>query len=75
MRESIEGTGGLDLLENHKAIGFLSNTVTIVKLPRQHSMVLGDHRPTSDMPFNELMTFHWRADDTFIPSYRFVEVV
>ena len=52
------GTGGPDPpppLENHKNIGFLSNTgrdpLKITKLPSQHPM-LGHHRHASETPFN-----------------------
>ena len=45
--------------ENHKNIGFLSNTgpdpLKITKLPSQHS-VLGHHQHTSETPFK----FKWR---------------
>ena len=41
-------------LENHKSIGFLSNTgpdpLKTTKLPGQHS-VLGHHRPARETPF------------------------
>ena len=48
------GQGARTPLENHKNIGFLSNTglepLKITKLPSQHSM-LGHHRHASEMPF------------------------
>ena len=48
------GGQGPDPLENHKNIGFLSNTgpgsLKITKLQIQHS-VLGDHRPARETPF------------------------
>ena len=54
MRGSRGGTGGPDPQENHKAIGFLSNTgpdpMEVTKLPSQHSM-LGHHRPATEAPF------------------------
>ena len=45
-------------LENHKAVGFLSNTDPddpdlgkSKKLPSKHSILLGHHRPASETPF------------------------
>ena len=51
------GAGGSDPQENHKNIGFLSNTgpgsQKITNLPSQHSM-FGHHRHASETPFNSL---------------------
>ena len=63
------GTGGTDPpppLENHKNIGFFSNTgldpLKITKLPSQHSM-LGLHWHTSKTLFCHFMAFCWRCSD------------
>ena len=55
MRGSRLGRGsGPHHLDNHKAIGFLGNTIPDPlenhKLPSQHSM-FGHHRPVSETPF------------------------
>ena len=57
IRGSRGGQGVQTPLENHKNIGFLSNTgpdpLKITKLLSQHSM-LGHHRHTSKTPFNDV---------------------
>ena len=49
------GAGGLDPLNNHKAIGFLNILWKTTKLPSQH-LILGHYRAASETPFK----FKWR---------------
>ena len=70
------GAVGPDPPENHKAIGYHSNTsldpLMITKLPSQHSM-RGQHRPANETPFKwrfaggPVMARFWCSEST-VPS-------